>query len=106
MGFNDGPLLSPWIEHRSRLLRALARREADVYRAAGTYAPDLVVRLVAEPELVWRRKPERTLDALRERMEAVRALRFPPRTRVVEVDASQPVDQVLLAVKRAVWESL
>jgi thymidylate kinase len=106
MGFNDGPLLSSWLEHPSRILRVLALREAEAYRAAGTYPPDLVIRLVVAPEIAWRRKPERSLASLRERTEAIRALRFPPRTRVVEVDASQPLDRVLLEVKRAIWESL
>jgi thymidylate kinase len=106
MGFNDGPLLSSWLEHPSRILRVLALREAEVYRAAGTYPPDLVIRLVVAPEIAWRRKPERSLASLRERTEAIRALRFPPRTRVVEVDASQPLDRVLLEVKHAIWESL
>jgi hypothetical protein len=34
----------------------------------------------------------------------VRRLRFPPTTRVVELDAEQPLPSVLLAAKRALWE--
>jgi thymidylate kinase len=106
MGFSDGPLLSHWTDHRSRIARLLARREAAVYRAASTYPPDLVVRLVAAPEIAWRRKLERSLESVRERVEAVRGLRFPAGTRVVDIDANQPLDQVLLEVKRVVWECL
>jgi hypothetical protein len=45
MGFNDGPLLSHWLNHRSGLLRALARWERIPYRSARLYPPDLVIKL-------------------------------------------------------------
>lgn len=106
MGFTDGPLLSDWVEHRHWIPRTLARREAAVYRKAANYPPDLVLRLVAPTEVAWQRKPERSLAALERRVQAIRALRFPPRTRIVEIDAAQPLDRVILAVKAAVWEAL
>lgn len=106
MGFNDGPLLSTWLEQRHWIPRALARRESAVYRAATHCPPDLVIKLVAPTEVAWRRKPERSMEALERRVEAVRALRFPPHTRVVEIDAAQPLDRVLLEAKASVWENL
>jgi hypothetical protein len=36
----------------------------------------------------------------------IRALKYPPATRVVEVNADLPLEQVLLQVKRAIWASL
>lgn len=105
-GCNDGPRLGGEAGHRSRILRAIAKREEAIYLAATAVPPDLVIRLTAPPEIAWARKPERSLESHVRRSEALRALEFPPGTRVVEIDASQAFDRVLLAVKRAVWESL
>jgi hypothetical protein len=40
------------------------------------------------------------------RVGAVQGLRFPPGVRVVEIDATQPLDTVLVQVKQAIWEVL
>ena len=105
-GFTDGPRLAGWLDHRSRLLRALARWEVEAYRAADASPPDLVLKLGVTPEVAAARKPDMDHDDLVRRIRAVRDLRFPPETRVVEVDVTQPLDRVLLEVKRAVWASL
>lgn len=106
LGFNDGPLLSPWLRHSSRLLRAAARRELAVYRDAAALAPDLVIKLVVSPEVAASRKDDMSLELLRARAAAVRALRFPDATRVVEINADQPLERVLEATRRAIWEAL
>lgn len=106
LGFNDGPLLSPWLAHRSRFLRSAARRELAVYRDAAALAPDLVVKLLVSPEVAASRKDDMSLDMLRARAAAIRALSFPDATRVVEIDADQPLELVLAATRRAIWEAL
>jgi thymidylate kinase len=106
MGFTDGPRLRRWAEHRSRLLRGLAARELEVYRAADAAAPDLVIKLQVSPEVAAQRRPGSAVAGLSRRVDAVRQLRFPSATRVVEIDATQPLDRVLLEAKQAVWASL
>jgi hypothetical protein len=105
-GFNDGPLLGHWKHHASSLLRALAAWERTPYHIARRHPPDLVVKLNVSPEVALRRKPGMNSDDLRRRVEAVRSLRFPPHTRVLEVDADQPLEEVLLEVKRSVWKTM
>jgi hypothetical protein len=106
MGFTDGPLLDPWSDSRSTLLRMAARRERVAYTAATLSPPDMVIKLNVTPEVALARKPDMLADALPRRIEAIHQLTFPPQTRVVEIDANQPLPDVLLQVKRAVWEAL
>jgi hypothetical protein len=40
------------------------------------------------------------------RIQAVKTLRYPPSTRVVEIDADQPLDRVLDRAKRSIWREL
>lgn len=105
-GFNDGPRLTAWLQHPSRWRRAAARRERDAFRLAELCPPDLVVKLHVPFELAARRKPDTPAEQLRRGVELLRRLTYPVTTRVVDVDASQPLPQVILEVKRALWDSI
>lgn len=105
-GWNDGPRLAAWIDHPSAWRRTAARYERDAFRLAELCPPDLVIKLHLAPELAARRKPETPAAQIRSGAELVRRLSFPSTTRVVDLDASQPLDQVVLQVKQALWEAI
>ena len=106
LGYNDGPLLGAWLASRSRVRRRLARIEYRVYERATELAPDLVIRLDVPPEVAVRRRPQERPQELERRREVVRAVCYGERCRSLKIDASGPLDEVLLAVKRAIWEEL
>ena len=98
LGFNDGPLLA-------RLAGSpgwLRRFEATAYSLARRLPPDLVIKLVVTPETAARREPNMDPAVIRERIAAIRRLDFPG-ARVVCVDAEQPLQEVVRAVKREIW---
>ena len=105
-GGNDGPRLAPWLENGPWLVRAAARRERGTFRLVDLSPPDLVVKLNVTPEIALQRKPETPGEQVRQGIEVIRGLRFPPTTRVVDLDGERPLDQVLLEAKRAVWETI
>jgi thymidylate kinase len=104
-GYNDGPLLGAWLARGSGLQQRLARWEDAIYRRATLLRPDLVVKLDLPPEVAARRKPEMALEELRRRRQAVRAIHYEG-CAYAEIDASAPLEEVLVAVKRAIWEQL
>ncbi len=106
VGLNDGPRLSTWLGHRSRLFRGAAERELATFGAVELCPPDLVVKLHVSPDVALQRKPETPVDQVHRKVDVVRQLQYPPTTRVVDVDANQPLEQVLLQVKQAVWDSI
>jgi thymidylate kinase len=105
-GLNDGPRYGHWLESPSWLRRTVARREEATFREAGIVPPDVVVRLRVPVDVAAQRKPDTPLDQLRRKVDIVDQLRFPPPTRVVEIDAAQPLGRVLADVKQAIWECL
>ncbi|MEO8243763.1 MAG: hypothetical protein ABI832_15790 [bacterium] len=105
-GFNDGRLLGKLSQSNWRFLRALAAWEARPYHDALLDPPDLVIKLVASPDVALSRRPEMTADEIERRIAAVRSLRFPDQTRVLEIDADQSLEAVNLAVRRQIWELL
>ncbi|HEU4680791.1 MAG TPA: hypothetical protein VFS51_03540 [Gemmatimonadales bacterium] len=106
MALGDGPLVSHWERHRWAWLRAVSRWELEAYRRMETLVPDLVIKLHVSPEVSARRKQDGSLDSLARRVDVVNRVQFSDETRVVHVDANQPLEQVLLEVRRAVWEAL
>jgi thymidylate kinase len=104
-GFTDGPLLSYWDDDPSPVLRYAARWEAKHYRAASTMPPDLVVKLHVSQEMALQRKPEMVAERLPRRIEAIRELAFPASV-VLDIDADQPLEDVLRQVKETVWAAL
>ena len=66
-GLNDGPLLAHLANHRSPVLRWLARLEAAAYVTAQRYPPDLVIKLHVTPEAAVRRtrSPLRSRTSMR-----------------------------------------
>ncbi len=106
MALGDGPLLSHWQRHRWAWVQAVARWELEAYRQMETVVPDLVIKLHVSPEVSASRKQDVSLDSLVRRVDVVKRVQFSQETRIAQVDANQPLEQVLLEVKRVVWEVL
>ena len=105
-GFNDGPLLGHFANHRSRVLRWLARLEAAPYVAADRYAPDLVMKLHVTPETAVRRKPDTNVPEVARRLAALTTFRYPFPAEVLNVDADRPLAVVRADVYRLVWDQI
>jgi thymidylate kinase len=103
-GVNDGPVLWRWRASTARLKRALARWEHGIYEMAASAPPDAVVRLLVTPETAGERRPGDDPRELAFRTELVRSLRFDnARYGVIDVDADDDLDTVVLEVKRQLW---
>jgi thymidylate kinase len=105
-GFNDGPLLAHWREHKWRVCRSLAAWEGQPHAAAAQTHPDLVIRLIAPPHVAQQRRPEMSLAELARRIQAVQGMKFPATTSVVEIDTDRPLDEIAKAAKSVVWRLL
>lgn len=106
LGFNDGPLLAGWLESESRWRRGLARWELETYRELALCAPDLLVKMDVTPEEARRRKPDTAPGEVERRRIAVRVIDYGPGCEVLEIDATRPLQEVLLHIKRAIWAEL
>jgi len=107
LGFNDGPLLSSSNGQAAKFPRSLQQWELTHYQnMIETMPPDLVIKLNVTPEVALARKSDTPADVVRQKVTAVKDLKFPRQTRVIDIDATQPLDQVLLKAKWAIWENL
>jgi hypothetical protein len=102
MGYNDGPLLSKYIDGKSSLFKKLAEWEMSVYRSAYINPPDLVVKLIVPTEIAIKRKPEMTYSEIEAKKDAVQKIKLSSNT--VEVDTSNDLKTSLSKVMENIWE--
>jgi adenylylsulfate kinase-like enzyme len=101
-GYNDGPLLGHLSESRLPFLRLLANWERSSYTRTALYPPDLVLRLLGPVEVLGRRRPEMDPARIHQKQEGIRAVRFPGCTSVVDLDAGQPLAEVVARAMSAI----
>ncbi len=103
-GGYDGPELSARAKGNT-FVRWLARREERIYLGMTRHKPDLVLRLNVDLETALARKPDHRRDLLAEKITATPLFRFNGAP-IVEIDANQPLDDVLDAARNAVATTL
>jgi thymidylate kinase len=98
-GYFDGPRLQ---SKRNTWFRGLEMKQFNKLGATGA---DVVFRLNISPEIASRRKPEHDYQMIEQKCMHLSGISF-GQARVIDVDAGRPYDQVLLDIKRKVWENL
>jgi hypothetical protein len=101
LDFNDGPLL-PRLTHVPGWLRTF---EASSYALARELRPDLVIKLMASPELIASREPTMDPGVIRARIAAVGQLTLGGAP-ISAISAAQPAADVLRAAKIEIWRAL
>jgi len=99
--YNDGPLL-PRLRHVPGWLR---RFEASAYALAQALRPDLVIELLASPELIASREPTMDPALIRSRVAALAQLRLGGAP-IAAISAALPAAEVLRAAKLQIWRAL
>lgn len=89
----------------SAIVRWLARREQAAYEWMTSYRPDLVIRLNVDLDTACARKPDHRRELLRDKMAVIPLLKFNSAA-IVDVDATRPLADVLVAAKAAVTRTL
>lgn len=99
-GINDGPR-----QKDGRGFDWAWKMEERLLREAEALGPDLVLRLDIDPEVALARKRDHDKDAVRRKAEILPQLTFGT-AKIVPIDASMPLDEVLLAAKSTIWNEL
>lgn len=94
LGINDGPLLFSWINSKKKIKRNLAEWEIQIYRLAESYKPDILIKLMVEPEVAIMRKPDEDLNNIKQKVDIIKRINIPAK-KTVEIDATMPLERVL-----------
>ncbi|PKM08078.1 MAG: ATP-binding protein [Gammaproteobacteria bacterium HGW-Gammaproteobacteria-4] len=89
----------------SAIVRWLARRERANHERMTSHRPDLVLRLNVDLDTACARKPDHRRELLAEKIAATPLLKFNGAP-IVDIDGTQPLDEVLAAARAAVTKAL
>ncbi|MEX2232408.1 MAG: hypothetical protein WD824_09625 [Cyclobacteriaceae bacterium] len=107
MGYNDGPLFNDFLNSSNPLFRMVAKMESGIYAQAENLPPDIVFKLVTDAEVAESRKPgETSPEKLRAKINGLNELKFNKKCRVVAIDATRPLNEVLCTIKKEIWNIL
>lgn len=102
--YMDGPrIASTYPGEMGRVLSALSESELELYRQIRM--PDHLIVLQVSPEVSVQRKPDHKREMIESKYQALQQMKRAD-LRLTEIDAEQPLDQVLLQVKTIVWDLL
>jgi len=87
-------------------MRFLAEKEDKVYSGKRYGSPDLVIKLMIDPNVSIQRGQSTSISYLQRRIDTVNTMSFSENCVVVEVDASQPVENVSHDILTAIWKIL
>jgi thymidylate kinase len=106
-GYNDGPLLHQWIHSTNFLFRLAAKLESHVYTMTEKIQPDLVFKLIADADVVEKRKPgETSYEKLVDKIEGIKQLKFTEECKVITIDSSQSIVKVHSIIKNEIWKMI
>lgn len=100
----DGLGLSK-VARNGSLAHVLAHRERRHYEWMAGYRPTLVLRLTVDLATAFARKPDHRYASLKTKIEHVAQLSFGGAP-IVDIDATQPLDEVLRQAKQAIAAAL
>lgn len=96
------PTIPGWKDHA--IMRAMADRERAVYAAIPP--PDHILWLSLDPAVALARKPNRAPGTVEQKASALEQASLEHLAPVTRVDAAQPLQQVLMTARHAIWRLL
>jgi gluconate kinase len=100
----DGPRVDVEARYQmGKITRALSKMERDIYRKI--CPPDHIFVLHVSPEVSQRRKPDHDPEMIEVKSQALKQMERQG-LHVIDVNADQPFEQVLLQIKTALWQFL
>lgn len=99
-GAYDGPAF-PENKRGNPLITWLAGREKKAFQWMSEHKPDLVIKLNVDLAVACARKPDHSPEALARKVETTAKLNFMG-AHIVDINANQPLDEVLSSVEKAV----
>jgi thymidylate kinase len=103
-GAADGPDMAVGAQGKD-FVGWLAQREQTAFEWMTSFRPDLVIRLNVDLDTAFARKPDHSHAALKRKLEIIPQLTLNDAT-IVEIDAAQPLEDVVAAAKAAATRTL
>jgi len=107
LGQNDSPYIKTHVLNYAMkgYFEKYSIQEEKLYSQMVKIQPDVVIKMIVSPGVAIQRKPEHDLNQLERKVEIIKKIQFKD-SKVYEIDANRPINEVELAIRRIIWENL
>ena len=106
-GYNDGPLLFEYLNSDNFIIKLFAKYEYNLYKRSIKMPPDLVVKLIGDPKILYsRRSDEITLEMLRRKQDGIKQLKFTENTTVAELNSNNTIQSINLEIMNLISKEM
>ena len=105
-GYNDGLHLSDWLNSSNIFLRALADFEYKCYNLSNEIKPDLVVKLIADSDVLHSRRSEMTKKEIEKKQDGIKNIFFDQSVYVIQLDATLSKEEVTTLILDEISQKL
>jgi len=105
---HDGPKVSKYLKCKNfKIVDWLAGREKALLNSLDHGIPkfDLIFRMNVSPEVAIKRKPDHDYESMKTRADSLKTVSFSAK-RVVDVNADDSLENILLQVKEIIWDTI
>lgn len=99
---NDGPLL---VTNGSKISTKMKDYEARYFSKFRQLQPDIIFKLLVDGEIAHSRKPSENKNLVIEKANSIKTIDF-ENSKIIEIDANKPLDDVIKNVKKEIWKAL
>lgn len=100
-GCSDGPLLKTYSE-LNKVIKKIYDWEINIYKSAAKNPPDLSVKLIIDPKTAVQRKPEMTVEEIKEKTKIVLNTEFSQNTKIINTAGEKRT--TFSQIMEAIWE--
>lgn len=108
-GINDGPKIRtnylPKVNASiiKKYIESCAETEEKYLKMAARIEPDLVIKLILDPEISIQRKPQESLENVQKKHDIIMSMKF-DESNVYLVDANQDFEQEIRSIHNHIWD--
>lgn len=97
-GIADGKKIDP-------IYTKMSKKESELLSIVEDIQPDLIFKLIVPVEISKKRRPEDSIEMLKAKYEILEKIEY-KKSKIIKVDATQPLQEELLFIKREIWKNL
>ena len=105
-GMHDGSKVTRYLEEdNSFITRYFYKKEQNLLKMIKNYKYDVVIRIVVDGSEAFNRKPEEKLESLEYKAKTIKTIKYDA-LETINIDGSNTKEEVLLNIKKIIWERL
>lgn len=105
-GYNDGLHMHDWLTSRNFILRRIAEFEYNCYHLSTKIEPNIVFKLIGDPEVLHQRRKEMNLEEIEKKQQGIKDITFSNNVKTYEINAENKIEDTTAYILDMIGEEI